>query len=211
MARPRAAPSVGSVPAPSSSSRTRLFVVGGSQDVGDARDVRAEGAERLFQALLVADVGEDVREDRHAAALAGRDVHARLGHQAEQAGRLQADRLAAGVRPGDDEQVEADAETDVDGHDFARGGRGEGGRVEVKKPGRIALADPPTLDPRPSSEQMLEQRMAGLPQPESALGVDVRGVHGVIAAEAGLGGDEIEPGHDVDGVRQRPAPGRPRR
>ena len=31
-----------------------------------------------------------------------------LGHQAEQAGRLEADRLAAGVRPGDDEQVEAE-------------------------------------------------------------------------------------------------------
>ena len=73
IARPRAAPSVGSVPAPSSSSSTRLLVVGVAKNAGDVRDVRAEGAQRLFQALLVADVGEDVLEDRHVAALGRRE------------------------------------------------------------------------------------------------------------------------------------------
>ena len=50
---------------------------------------------------------------------------------------------------------------------------------------------------------MLQQRMPGLPQPEPAFGVDVGGVHVEVAAEAGLGGDEIEPGQDVDGEDER--------
>ena len=50
--------------------------VGVPKDGGDAGDVRAERAERLFQALLVADVGQDMAENRDVAALAGRDVHA---------------------------------------------------------------------------------------------------------------------------------------
>ena len=130
MARPRAAPSVGSVPAPSSSSRTRLLASAAVKDGGDARNVRAERAERLFQALLVADVGEDVMENRHVAALAGRDVHARLGHQAEQARRFETDRFAAGVRAGDDEQVEAETQANIDGTtSLSRVGRGGGSRA----------------------------------------------------------------------------------
>ena len=105
----------------------QAFVVGGSQDVGNAGDVRAEGAERLFQTLFIANVGEDVREHRHAAAFAGRDVHSALGHQTEQTGRFQCDRFAAGVRSSDDEQIEAVAETDIDGDHFSLGG---GWRVE---------------------------------------------------------------------------------
>ena len=53
--------------------------VGLLQDEGDPRNVGTERAERLFQALLVADVGEDVVKDGDVAALAGRDVHARTG------------------------------------------------------------------------------------------------------------------------------------
>ena len=98
--------------------------VGLVEDVGDPRDVRAERAERLFQALLVADVGEDLVEDGHVAALAGGDVHAALGHQAEQSRCLEADGFAAGVRPGDDEQVEAEAEADVDRNDLTLSGVG---------------------------------------------------------------------------------------
>ena len=108
--------------------------VGFFEDEGDARDVRTEGAERLFQALFVADVGQDVVEDGDVAALAGRDVHAGLGHEAEQAGRLEADRFAAGVRPGDDEQVEAGAEANVDGHDFSRSGvEGRSRRLRIRR------------------------------------------------------------------------------
>ena len=49
---------------------------GDFQDIDDAhRDVRAEGAERLFETLFIADVREDLLENRHVAALACRNVH----------------------------------------------------------------------------------------------------------------------------------------
>ena len=52
-------------------------------------------------------------------------------------------------------------------------------------------------------EQVQQAAVAGLSQPEPALGVDVRGVHVVVAAETRLGRDEVEPGEDVDGEDQR--------
>ena len=78
------------------------------QDLADPPDVRREGRERLLEALLVADVGEDVVEDGELRALGGRDVQAGLGHDREQADGLQGDRLAAGVRPGDDQDAETE-------------------------------------------------------------------------------------------------------
>src|SRR5437773_11957091 len=56
---------------------------------------------------------------------------------------------------------------------------------------------------RPVAEEVFEDRVAGLPQPELAVGVDVRGVHAEVAAEAGLGGDEVEAGQDVEGEGER--------
>ena len=101
MARARAEPSSGSVPAPSSSRRTRLFGVGGLQDADDVRHVAAEGGKRLLDALLVADVRVDRVEDGQAAAGVGGNGQAGLGHGGQQADRLQGDRLAAGVGAGD--------------------------------------------------------------------------------------------------------------
>src|SRR5262249_57138878 len=59
---------------------------------------------------------------------------------------------------------------------------------------------------RPSSlvaEQVLQQRMPRLPQPQLPRGVDLWGVHPVIAAEAGLRGDQVETGQDLDGEAER--------
>ena len=42
----------------------QALVIAGSQDVGNVRDVRAEGAQGLFEALLVADVGKDLVKHR---------------------------------------------------------------------------------------------------------------------------------------------------
>ena len=101
-----AAPSAGSVPAPSSSSRTSESPVGAFEDRDDVADVRAERGERLLDRLLVADVGEDGVEDGQPGVGVGGDRQAGLRHQREQADRLERDGLAAGVGAGDQEHVE---------------------------------------------------------------------------------------------------------
>ena len=89
------------------------------QDGGDTRHVRAKCAERLLQTLLIADIGEDLVEQRYGAALSCRDVHARLRHQTKQASRLQRNGFAARVRPGDDQQMKPIAEADIDRYNLA--------------------------------------------------------------------------------------------
>ena len=131
-----AEPSVGSVPAPSSSSRTSVSGSGRLDDPGDRAQVTRERRQALGDRLLVADVGEDVAEHRQARAGLGRDVEAGLVHEREQAERAQGDRLAARVRPGHHERRVAIAEPDVDRHDppaqpgvaGARAGRPRAGR-----------------------------------------------------------------------------------
>ena len=54
------------------------------------------------------------------------------------------------------------------------------------------------------AEQVLEQRMPGLAEPERPSVFTSGAVHAVIAAEAGLGRDEVEAGHHVDGEAERP-------
>ncbi len=66
--------------------------------------------------MLVADVGEDVVEDRQPAARHGRHVQAGLVHEREQAERPEGDRLAARVRSRDDQRRIAFAQAQVDGH-----------------------------------------------------------------------------------------------
>ena len=61
--------------------QNQALLVGRPQNVRDARNVRTEGAERLFQALLVANVGKDMVADGDLAPLAGGNVHPRLGHR----------------------------------------------------------------------------------------------------------------------------------
>ena len=112
-------PSVGSVPAPSSSSSTSVPGPGRLDDPRDRAQVAGERRERLRDRLLVADVGEDVAPDRQAAARRGRDVQAGLVHEAEQPEGPQRDGLAAGVRAGHDERRVAVAEADVDRDDPA--------------------------------------------------------------------------------------------
>ena len=124
-----AEPSVGSVPAPSSSSRTSVPGPGGLDDPGDRAEVARERRERLGDRLLVADVGEDVAEDRQPRAGRGRDVEPGLVHEREQAERPQRDGLAAGVRAGHDERRVAVAEADVD-RDDAAGQAGMAGAEE---------------------------------------------------------------------------------
>ena len=64
-----------------------------------------EGGQRLLNALLVADIGQNVVENDDLAVVAGRDLQAALSHGGEQAQGLDAHRLAAGVGAGDDDGV----------------------------------------------------------------------------------------------------------
>src|SRR5947207_801914 len=54
------------------------------------------------------------------------------------------------------------------------------------------------------AEEVLQKRVPRLPQPETALSVDLRSVHSVIAAVAGLGGDQVQASHKLDGESERP-------
>ena len=84
------------------------------------RHVRREGRQALLDALLVADVGEHLLEDRHPRAGVGGDMQAALRHQRQQAHGLERHRLAAGVRAGDQQDAEAAAQLDGDRHDARR-------------------------------------------------------------------------------------------
>ena len=78
--------------------------------------VRRECRQRLLDALLVADVGHDLVEHGHGAAVGTRDVQAALRHCREQTDGLECDGLAAGIWAGDDERVKFAAERHVDRH-----------------------------------------------------------------------------------------------
>ena len=82
--------------------------------------MRREGRKALLDALLIADVGKNGRENAHGAAVVAGDVQPALRHQAEKAQRLEAHRLAAGVGAGDDERIKAAAQLNVDGHGLRR-------------------------------------------------------------------------------------------
>ena len=114
-----AEPSVGSVPAPSSSSSTRLpspatstmrvivrrcpLKVDSDWATDCSSPMSARTSRKTGRALPV----------RHG------HVQPRLVHEHEQADRAQGHRLAARVRPGDDERAVVVAEVHVDGHDAA--------------------------------------------------------------------------------------------
>ena len=117
-----AAPSVGSVPAPS--------VVALVENADDVRHVRREGGEALLDALLIADVGHDLLKDRETRAVGGGDMQTALRHDGEQADRLERDGLAAGVRAGDDERVKVAAERNVDRNDDVFGDQRMAGAPE---------------------------------------------------------------------------------
>ena len=67
--------------------------------------VRGVGAEVIFDRLLVADVNEYIAEYAGMAALVHRDEQAALQHILQQSYGFQADRLAAGIRTGNDEDA----------------------------------------------------------------------------------------------------------
>ena len=128
----------------------------GFQEAHHVAEVAGEGRQGLGDALLVTDVGQHPPEDRHAGAAGGRDPEAGLVHEGEQAQGLERDRLAAGVRAGDDQGLVAEpfAQAQVNGH-----------RVGTKErmAGREQL-DRVVRDRRPDRAQVARQSGAGHPQ-----------------------------------------------
>jgi hypothetical protein len=72
----------------------------------------------LFQTLLVADVRKNLIKNRDRATFSGRDVQSRLGHEGDQANGLERHRLAPGIGAGDDQEIEANAQTHINGDDL---------------------------------------------------------------------------------------------
>ena len=66
----------------------------------DVRDVRGERAEARFDRLFVADIREDRSEDRQPRSVSRRNAQPRLRHHRQEPCGFQRDGLAAGVRPG---------------------------------------------------------------------------------------------------------------
>ena len=90
-ARPSDAPSDGSVPEPSSSSRNRHAGPAARAMAHARRDeVRGERRKVRLDRLRIADVGQDQSPQRQSCAFVGGDIEPRLGHQREQADRLNA-------------------------------------------------------------------------------------------------------------------------
>ena len=114
-----AAPSAGSVPAPSSSSRVRVAGPASSR-MPLIRFIWPEkGRQALFDALLITDVNEIfVKNGRRCCSHAPGDQEPVLRHRVEQAGCFQRYGLAAGVRAGDDEGVIVAAQLNVHRHDL---------------------------------------------------------------------------------------------
>ena len=155
--------------------------------------VAAKRAQRLLQALFVADVDQHASEHAEAAALLDRHRQTGLDHEREQPDGLQRDGFPAGVRPGDDQQVEVVAQSVADGHHV--------GGIFV---GRA-----------PAADQVDEQWVACQPDIERRLGVDLWTAHLELVGEPQLGDEQIEHrqrvkrlenrlGVDVDLVGQLP-------
>ena len=77
-----------------------------------------EGGQRLLNALLITDIRVNVAEQTDRTLLIGRNMHAGGCHQAQQTQGLEADRLAAGIRSGDNQRVIVITQRNINGHGF---------------------------------------------------------------------------------------------
>ncbi len=71
----------------------------------------------LLDALLVADIDEDLRKDAELGMRSGGDEHPALRHQGQQADRLERHRLAAGVGTGNQQYAKVGAYIQAQRHD----------------------------------------------------------------------------------------------
>ena len=77
-----------------------------------------ERTEALFDTLLVSDVRIDVFEYGKLGAVKRRNVEPRLAHECEESYCLEGNGLAAGIRSGNDQEIESVSQSDRDRYDF---------------------------------------------------------------------------------------------
>ena len=119
-------------------------VVGMAQDVLHVQQVRTVGAQVVVDRLLVSDVDENTAEDSHLGVLRDRNQQAALHHVLQKAHSFEAHRLAARIRPRDNENVLLRGEYQIERNDtfalFAQGLRQQGVSC-VFQQDRAALLD----------------------------------------------------------------------
>src|SRR6266545_4829281 len=87
------------------------------EDTNDVRDMTAEGAERLFDGLLVPDIRIDRMEAGQLRTALRGNVQSALCHECEQTNCFQRNCFATRVRTGDDYRAGARLGIDIDGND----------------------------------------------------------------------------------------------
>ena len=88
------------------------------QDADDVRHVGRKCTQALLDALLIADIREDLRQRLTAGVVPGRNVQACLAHERQQADRLQGNSLAAGVGAGHDQHPVICSDHHIYGNNF---------------------------------------------------------------------------------------------
>ena len=132
--------------------------------------MRREGGQTLFDALLIADVGQHFVKHRQAAAVRSRNHQAAHHHQSEQTHCLEQNCLTTGVGAGDHQGVKINAQGHIHRDDLLR--------VNERMPGPDQLDLPVTGDLRHRSLHLVCQ---------TALGkVEIQLYQHLIAAADGL-------------------------
>jgi len=92
-------------------------VVADLDHIDDVLHVRGKSGQRLFDRLLVTDVGQHQIKGGNEASVVCRDMQSAFCHQGQKANGLERDGLAAGIGSGDDERVKITAQPNRDRHD----------------------------------------------------------------------------------------------
>ena len=164
-----------------------------AQDLADPPDVRREGRERLLQALLVADVGQHVVEDREVGALGAGMCSPDWAMTASRPTVLKATVLPPVFGPVTTSiwnrsprctsiGTTVRASAGFAGDPASAPGLGSAARSDIRRRGFRLPRLGRSGDRRIIPEERFEQGMPGAPEHEPAFLVEVRGRHPVVEA-----------------------------
>ena len=194
MAIASAPPSIGSVPAPASSSSTRAGVCS-APSIATMLAMWPEKVLRLFAIDCSSPMSAKTERNTGICdSSVDRDQQSRLGEQRQQARGLQRDGLAAGVRSGDDQDVHRRDQQDVHGHGLAIVGCRSAARGGLLGGVRFSVV---VADMAPDRRN--QQRVARRSQLEAAILRDLRLDAADQDREPRAGVQDVEPGGRIDG------------